>query len=87
MLVCPGASGVLGTFHTGIRFAGFLWMTDALASSAAHGEAGTDSLVDLRAELACMRAEMMAMRAEMAAIKKDLLMVRQGVGILLVRRP
>ena len=62
-------------------------MTDASATAAAaHVEESNDSLVDLRVELASMRAEMVAMRAEMTAIKKDLLLVRQGVGVLLVRR-
>ena len=62
-------------------------MTNASATAAAaQVEEGNDSLVDLRAELASLRAEMVAMRAEMTAIKKDLLLVRQGVGVLLVRR-
>jgi hypothetical protein len=62
-------------------------MTDVAAGgSAAQAEAVEDRPLDVRVELTRMRDEMAALKAEMIAIKKDLLMVRQGVGVLLVRR-
>ncbi len=78
---------VVGLFHSGICLAYGSKVTDVLTpSSAAQEDTPTDRVVVLQTELACIRAEIAALKGEMAAIKKDLLMIRQGVGVLLVRR-
>ena len=77
----------LQPFDQGMTFAHIPSMTDVLAPTSVVQETSDDPLVGLHTQLAGVRAEMVAMRAEIAAIKKELLMVRQGIGVLLVRRP
>ena len=87
MLLPRNAHTFLARLHSGMCLAFGRKVTDVLTTqSALQEDTPKERSVALQTELACIRAEIAALKADVAAIKKDLLIVRQGVGVLLVRR-